>query len=146
MKDEIVVEQHVHATPDRVYRYLTESALWARWQGADATIEATPGGLFRMAMSNGLTARGQFVELEQNRRVVFTWGWVDHPGVPPGSTTVEIELLPVPNGTLLRLTHRGLTQDEIPSHLMGWEHYLPRLATAARGGDPGPDQGPTPKS
>ena len=95
MSDEIVVERHVHAPPHEVYRYLTESAYWARWQGVDATIEATPGGVFRMAMGSGLTARGQFVEFEPDRRVVFTWGWVDHPGVPPGSTSVEIELVPV---------------------------------------------------
>jgi hypothetical protein len=24
-------------------------------------------------------------------------------------------------------------------HLIGWEHYLPRLAVAVAGGDPGPD-------
>jgi hypothetical protein len=27
-------------------------------------------------------------------------------------------------------------------HEVGWRHYLPRLATAAEGRDPGPDPGP----
>ncbi|MDX1748451.1 MAG: SRPBCC domain-containing protein, partial [Halobacteriales archaeon] len=92
MTEPIVVTQHIAAPPEVVYSYLTESAKWARWQGRDAEIEAHPGGIFVLTMPNGAISRGQFVELEPDRRVVFTWGWVDHPGVPPGSSTVEIEI------------------------------------------------------
>ncbi len=91
-------------------------------------------------MPIGATARGEFVELVPDRRVVFTWGWVDHPGVPPGSSTVTIELIPDDGGTLVRLTHDGLPDEEVPLHVAGWEHYLPRLAMLAEGGDPGPDR------
>jgi uncharacterized protein YndB with AHSA1/START domain len=34
------------------------------------------------------------VEVVENQRVVFTWGWERGPAVPPGSTTVAIELVP----------------------------------------------------
>ena len=141
-RETIDVERSINAPPEKVYRSLTESELWARWQGVSATIDAAPGGLFRMNMPNGLTARGQFVELTPNRRVVFTWGWVDHPGVPPGSSTVEIDLVPEGDGTLVRLTHHGLPPDEIPIHVLGWNHYVPRLAAVSEGADPGPDPGP----
>jgi uncharacterized protein YndB with AHSA1/START domain len=93
-------------------------------------------------MGNGMNARGQFVELVPDKRVVFTWGWVDRPGIPPGSTTVEIDLNEIPEGTLLVLTHRDVPIDEAILHETGWTHYLPRLATVAGGGDPGPDTGP----
>ena len=142
MSGPIVVERHIAAPPERVYGHLTESALWARWQGVDASIEAVPGGLFRLSMPNGMTARGQFVALVENRRVVFSWGWIDHPGIPPGSTTVEVDLMAEGDGTRVRLTHRGLPPDEVAIHRLGWDHYLPRLAVAAEGGDPGPDVGP----
>lgn len=138
----IVVERRVSAPPSAVYAYLTDSDRWAAWQGEEATVEARPGGIFRMRMAGGQTSRGQFVELEPDRRVVFTWGWVDHPGIPPGSTTVEIELIPDGNGTLIRLTHRDLPTDQVDLHRAGWEHYLPRLGTAVEGADPGPDPGP----
>jgi uncharacterized protein YndB with AHSA1/START domain len=138
----LVVERRVAAPPAAVYAYLTDSRRWAQWQGEQATIDARSGGLFRMRMADGKTARGQFVELVPNRKVAFTWGWIDHPGVPPGSTTVEIECVPDGDGTLIRLTHRDLPPEEIDLHRIGWHHYVPRLATLATGGDPGPDPGP----
>lgn len=139
---EVIVEQRIAAPPATVYRYLTQAEYWKRWQGADATLDAMPGGIFSMVMGNGMSTRGQFVELIPDTRVVFTWGWIDRPGIPPGSTTVEIDLKAMGNDTLLILTHRGLSQDEAPMHQMGWKHYLPRLAMVAAGGDPGPDPGP----
>jgi uncharacterized protein YndB with AHSA1/START domain len=139
MSQPIVVERLISAPPRVVYAYLTDAEKWARWQGERATIRPERGGLFALSMANGTTARGEFVEIEQDRRVVFTWGWVDHPGVPPGSTTVEIELFEEGGGTRLRLTHTGLPPDEVPIHTVGWEHYSRRLVIAAEGGDPGPD-------
>jgi uncharacterized protein YndB with AHSA1/START domain len=95
-----------------------------------------------MRMPDGATARGQFVELVTERRVVFTWGWVDHPGVPPGSTTVEIDIAIDGDGSLVTLTHRGLPPDEVATHTTGWNHYIPRLATVAEGGEVEPDRRP----
>lgn len=140
MSEPIVVERSIDASPAAVYAYLTESDKWARWQGVGATIHPQPGGVFALAMPNGTRARGEFVELVPDRRVVFTWGWIDHPVVPPGSTTVEIELTPEGTGTRLRLTHRGLPHDETALHALGWNRYLPRLAAVAEGKDPGPDR------
>jgi uncharacterized protein YndB with AHSA1/START domain len=138
---DIIVEQRIAASPSVVYQYLTDSEKWALWQGASASINGTPGGLFTVKMPNGTRSRGQFVELDPDRHVVFTWGWIDHPGVPPGSTEVEITLREEGGDTLLTLTHRSLPTDEIPLHTSGWNHYLPRLALVAEGGDPGPDTG-----
>jgi uncharacterized protein YndB with AHSA1/START domain len=106
---------------------------------ASAQIEAIPGGLLRLAMADGSMAEGRFVELVPDERVVFTWGWQGSATVPPGSTTVEIELSPDGDGTLVRLTHRGLPPEDRVIHEIGWVHYLSRLAVAAGGGDPGPD-------
>lgn len=139
MPEPIVVRRRIAAPPSIVYGYLTDSELWARWQGVGAMIEATPGGIFGISMPNGQRARGQFVELEPHRKVVFSWGWVDHPGVPPGSSTVEIELVADEGGTMVTLTHTGLPPEEIDAHRLGWDHYIPRLASVAEGGDPGPD-------
>ena len=60
--------------------------------------------------------------------------------VPPGSSTIEIELVPDGDGTKLLFAHRGLPSAEAAeSHAHGWDHYLARLATVAGGGDAGRD-------
>jgi uncharacterized protein YndB with AHSA1/START domain len=106
--------------------------------------DPNPGGGYRIEIIPGHVAKGEFVELEPNHRIVYTWGWepgTDGPhAVPPGSSTVEIELEPAGGGTQLRFTHRGLPgREQLESHAVGWEHYLGRLAVVAAGGDPGPD-------
>lgn len=146
MSEPIVVVQRIAAPPAVVYEYLTDAEKWGRWQGTGASLEARPGGDVVLAMPNGETARGRFMGLVPGRRVSFTWGWNGHPAVPPGSTAVEIDLVPDGDGTLVRLTHSGLPADEVPLHRAGWEHYLPRLALAAAGEDPGTDPGPRTRS
>lgn len=142
MHDPLIIERQTTAAPDAVYEYLVSSPSWVRWQGAQAELDPRPGGLFSMSMADGRTARGQYVELDPFTRVAFTWGWMDMPGLPPGSTTVTVDLIPNDEGTLIRLTHEGLTPDDAAMHGVGWNHYLPRLVTAAEGGDPGEDPGP----
>jgi uncharacterized protein YndB with AHSA1/START domain len=138
----IKVERRIEARPEVVYAYLTESTRWARWQGTSAEIEAVPGGAFRMTMVNGLVAEGTFVELVPNRRVRFTWGWQGSATLPPGSSTIIIDLVEDADGTIVTLTHDGLPAGERTVHEAGWRHYLPRLVVAAEGHDPGPDPGP----
>jgi uncharacterized protein YndB with AHSA1/START domain len=57
----------------------------------------------------------------------------------PGSTTIEVDLVPDGEATVVQFTHRGLPPGPAEIHAEGWGHFLPRLATAAAGGDPGPD-------
>ena len=62
--------------------------------------------------------------------------------MPPGSSTVEIELTPTATGTTLRLVHRGLPDEgSAVSHDQEWEHYIGRLAVVADGGDWGQTPG-----
>ena len=105
------------------------------------TIVEEPGGIYRCEVIPGHIARGEFVELDAPRRLVFTWGWDGESNVPPGSSTIEVELTPEGDGTSLRFVHKDLPNAEaIASHAHGWDHYLPRLETAAGGGNPGEDQ------
>ncbi len=128
---EIVVEQRIEAPVPSVYRYLTTSEAWMSTQAQSAELDATPGGLFSLVMPDGMNARGQFTELVADERLEFTWGWVDRPGIPPGSTVVSIVLTAEDDGTLLTLTHRNLPDDEATVHLEGWRHMVPLLAGGA---------------
>ena len=144
MTKPIVVEHSSTASAETIYEHLISSKRWVLWQGVSATLQPRPGGLFRMETPDGRTARGQFIDVVPNQRVVFSWGWTDMPGLPPGSSTVEIDLIPTGQGTLIRLCHRGLAPDEATAHEVGWRHYLRRLSEASLGIDPGPDTGPDP--
>lgn len=136
---DLVVERRVSVPPEEVFTYFTDPARWLAWQGTEAEIELAPGGIWRVNVTGDGFASGRVVEVVENRRVVFTWGWEQGPPVPPGSTTVAIELLPDGDGTLIRLTHSDLPPDQVEIHRSGWEHYLPRLAAVAQGQDPGPN-------
>ena len=74
--------------------------------GVAAELDPRPGGIFRLDPngSGSDAISGTFVEVTPPTRIVFTWGYAS-PGhrLPPGSTTVEIDLIPqAGGGTLLR--------------------------------------------
>jgi uncharacterized protein YndB with AHSA1/START domain len=140
----ITVEREIAigASPETVWQFLVDPDKATRWMGTDATFDLRPGGLYRVAVIPGNVASGEFVEIDEPRRLVFTWGWEDGASstVTPGSTTVEFELIADGDGTIVRFSHRGLpTTEAAESHGHGWAHYLARLATAGAGGDPGVD-------
>ena len=130
----------IDASPETVWEFLVDPEKLMRWKGINADLDPQPGGIFRCEVIPGHIARGEYVELDKPNRLVFTWGWDGNEGVPPGSSTIEIELTTDGEGTSLRFVHKDLPNAEaIASHAHGWDHYLPRLETAAGGGDPGED-------
>jgi uncharacterized protein YndB with AHSA1/START domain len=130
----------IDASPETVWDFLVEPEKLMRWKGINADLEPRPGGIFRCEVIPGHTARGEYVEVDKPNRLVFTWGWDGNDGVPPGSTTIEIDLTSEGSGTSLRFVHHLPTAEAVESHRHGWEHYLPRLQSAAAGGDPGEDE------
>ena len=140
----VVRELVIDASPETVWEFLVDPEKAVRWMGTAASLDPRPGGEYRVEVIPGHTAVGEFVELDPPNRLVYTWGW--EPGedgaasVPPGGSTVEVELVRSGGGTALRFTHRDLpSAATAESHGHGWDHYLARLAIAGAGGDPGPD-------
>ena len=124
----------IDAPPETVFRLLTDRVQYVRWKGRLAELEPRPGGAFRVEFASAKDiVAGKYVEVIRDRRVVFTWGWEGNETVPPGSSTVEIDLQPMGSGTRLRLVHRGLPQEAIASHTEGWDYFLPRLTDVAEG-------------
>jgi len=129
----------VAAPPEAVFEFFTDPNKIVRWKGQEAEAVPAVGGIYRVNIDGHVT-RGEFVELDPPRRVAFTWGWEEGGPVPPGSSTVVVDLVPDGDGTLVRLTHRGLPREMREVHGHGWDRFLPRLAVAAGGGDPGPER------
>jgi uncharacterized protein YndB with AHSA1/START domain len=132
----------IAASPETVWEFLVDPEKATRWMGMNASLDPQPGGEYRVQVISGNLALGEFVEVDPPRRLVWTWGWDNESAssVAPGSSTIEVELEPTDDGTLLRFTHSGFAGvEETRKHAHGWDHYLPRLETAASGDDPGRD-------
>jgi uncharacterized protein YndB with AHSA1/START domain len=136
----------IDAEPETVFAFFTDPEKMVRWLGVSATLDPRPGGLFRVNPAPESTVEGTYVEVAPYTRVVFTWGYPRLPGfdqtpLPPGGSTVEVELLPEAGATRVRLTHLGPDALAV-FHRQGWANYLDRLAEAAAGRNPGRDRFP----
>ena len=147
-------EVRVAADPEVVFGYFTDPARMIQWMGTAATLDPRPGGVFRLVFHptpevNALFGAeadadnvviGEFVEVEPCERIAFTWGYErEHFAMPPQASAVEVTLTPEGDETVVRLVHRRLPEETAAFHSAGWDVYLPRLAVAAAGGDPGRD-------
>lgn len=134
-------EVRIRARPETIFPFFTDPELMVRWMGTTVEVDPQPGGIYRVDVDGSHVARGEFVEVSAPERVIFSWGWesADSP-VRPGSSTVEVTLVPDGEDTIVRLVHSDLpSRESADAHTTGWEHYLPRLELAAAGQDPGPD-------
>jgi uncharacterized protein YndB with AHSA1/START domain len=136
-------EIRIAARPETVFDFFVDPEKMVRWKGRRAELEPRPGGVYRVEISDQAIARGEYVEIDPPKRVVFTWGWegqeTGEHAVPPGSSRVEVELTPDGEGTLVRLRHLDLPKQAREIHGQGWDLYLGRLAEAAEGRDAGQD-------
>ena len=133
-------EVRIDAPADVIFKFFVDPTHMVRWMGVDADLDARPGGVFRVNVTGQDVARGEYVEVSPNERVVFTWGWEGEGNpVRPGASTVEVTLVPDGSATLVRLRHLGLPGGPADQHADGWDHYLSRLVVAAAAGDAGAD-------
>ncbi len=135
---ELVIERRIAAPPSLVFEFLTDSTKLLAWLGVSGEVEPHPGGRFHVDITGGDVVDGRFLDIEPPHRVVFSWGWIDNSEVPPGSSTVTIELTGGPDHTDLTLTHAGLPLPVAAGHRAGWRYFLERLTVTVRGGAPGP--------
>ncbi len=126
------------APPEKVYRAFLDADALSRWlppYGFLCSVEhvdARVGGTFRMAFRNYTTGHahsfgGEFLELEPNRKLVYTDRF-DDPNLP-GEIKVTVELTEVFCGTDLRIEQAGIP-DLIPEAgcYLGWQESLLQLA------------------
>src|SRR3954471_8803122 len=132
-------EVRIDASPEVVFAYFTDPDRMARWMGVEHKLDPVPGGVFHVDVNGRDVAIGEYVEVDPPRRAVFTWGWQGRADLPPGSTTVEVDLVSDGAGTVVHFAHHGLPGGPSDPHVAGWTHYLGRLEVAGCGRDPGRD-------
>ncbi len=131
---DLVLEREVlvRASAATVFRYFTDPARTSAWFGTGSSIDARPGGAVIAQFAEGAGAEREVLEVEPDRRIVFTWGFAgDDSPLPPGASTIHVELEPVQDGTRVRLHHHLPTEEMIQAYRSGWRHHLSHLATKA---------------
>lgn len=117
-------EISICARRETVFAYFTDSDRFARWWGEGSRIDPRPGGEVFIHYPNGVTAKGEIVEIEPPRRIVFTYVTG---GVP---SLVTIHLEESERGTLLKL-HHAFSSAKIRDHFVqGWRYQLALFSKA----------------
>ena len=122
----------VRATPELVFRFVTDSDRFETWWGAGSSILPRKKGAVHIRFSNGVTVSGEIFELAAGRRIGFSYGYdaPDKP-IPPGGSRVRLQFEPHPEGTLVTLHHDFLDAETCDKHVAGWRYQLATLATLA---------------
>jgi uncharacterized protein YndB with AHSA1/START domain len=100
--DAVSCQVVVAARPEAVFDWFVLPGLLVRWIGSSAQLEPRPGGRFQL--TGGQWCSGRYLEVVPGRRVVVSWGWESGAiPVPPGSSTVAVDLLEHPRAPGSRL-------------------------------------------
>jgi uncharacterized protein YndB with AHSA1/START domain len=98
MADEVTRELEMPASPEVVWRWLTEPALLGAWLGVEAEIDVKPGGDLRVREGSDRERIGWVEEAEEAQRLIFWWQQAGE-----DATRVELNLEETEQGTLVRV-------------------------------------------
>ena len=132
---ELQLERYFDAPVERVWQAWTAQPGMMRWIGPEGTdvyeVEADVqvGGRYslRMRTPNGEDhcLIGEYREIVQAEKLVFTWAWHT---MPERESMVTVEFAADGAGTLLRLTHqRFVDRETTAAHAAGWEGSMKTL-------------------
>ncbi len=132
----VTIEKTVRiaAAPTTVWSFWTEPAHMAEWWGVATDVVLEPGRELRVAMEQGHVMLGANIAVDPPTRLEFTFGWENFgPEEPlaPGTTRVEVTLVPDGDGTIVTLRHFDMPTTHAADHSKGWDYYvLERLPAA----------------
>ena len=140
---DLTLVRRIAARPSIVFDALTTPEGISCWWGPDggpvliAETDLRVGGRFRVRFrtleGSEHETQGEYLEIRKPRRLIMSWRWRDG-DVDPGESRVVIDLMEIPGGTELTVTHTGLFSEETArSHENGWNGALDQLAEHAEG-------------
>ncbi len=131
----ITITRTVAATPDRVFDAWTDVAQLARWwwpqlAGTTYDVDARAGGRYRIhSPAIGITAWGEYTDVDRPRRLAFTWNWEGEGETDVGSVVddVVVTFEPAGEATLVTVEHTSLVHVEDGGAEQGWNDVMDRL-------------------
>jgi uncharacterized protein YndB with AHSA1/START domain len=106
---------------------------WAHWGDVAVAADVRVGGAYRIeAPGHGVSVAGEYLVVEPERRLAFTWTWTDDEG-ESRDEAVEVRFTAADAGTVVSVRHTGPWEDEaaVDAYRQGWEFVLAQLASSA---------------
>ena len=141
--NEIKKTVEIYASPEVVFRAISDPNELTNWFPDAAILEPKIGGTFKFSFYKDSNRRrqkcdsdaspeGKVIEFIPNKKLAYSWKHKSVPNFP--DTVVTWELEPIgKNRTRLTLTHSGFTGKEteqgIDEHIMGWSYFLNELVS-----------------
>lgn len=139
VRPSLTLKRRLKAAPAKVYRAWTDPAQIVAWFGPGnceylaSDIDLRIGGRFRIAFRTDIDGKpqethevgGTYREIEENRKLVFSWNWS---ATPERVSQVTVTLKPDGEHTILTLDHEQLFDEESKTrHTRGWTASLDKL-------------------
>jgi uncharacterized protein YndB with AHSA1/START domain len=105
------------APPDEVYRAYMMPARHAEFTGGAAEIDGRVGG--HMTAWNGYIS-GEFLQLEEGRRIVQSWRTTEWPA-GYGDSKLELTFTPTEHGTRITMVHSNVPAQQAHRYEDGWK-------------------------
>jgi glutathione S-transferase len=131
----VEVSEFIRGRREDVFAAWVVSEIAAQWHCPEGmkvvsfTSSVKVGGEFHFVMkgeSGTFTTWGEYKEVIQNRKLVFTWGPAEQEKL---DSVVTVEFFDQDGGTLVTLIHEKLPQGLVPGHVEGWKSTLRNLKT-----------------
>lgn len=122
---DILLENTIKVSPDKVYTALTEQSGLASWWTKDTRAQAVVGSTAEFGFGGGaVTFKFKVEALDAGKKVI----WTPIEGGPPdwAGTRITWDLTPVEGGTKVLMGHRGysMTEGSFASVNYNWAGYL----------------------
>jgi uncharacterized protein YndB with AHSA1/START domain len=129
----------IDATPEVVFKAITETNELTKWFPDHVILEPNVGGKVRFSfykeqnkMDRDYIVEGSIIEFIPNKKISYTWQYKDIPEFPETIVSWKLEELER-NKTRVELVHSGFTgkeQEKVSSkgHDEGWTHFMNELS------------------
>lgn len=135
-KPSLTLVRRLKASPAKVFAAWTTPEMMVRWFGPhtcdirSAEADVRVGGSYRVVMvekdgSDVHDVSGTYLEVEQDRKLVFTWAWIT---MPERASLVSVTIRPIEEGAELTLFHSQFADEAArDGHNHGWSESLEKL-------------------
>ncbi|MGA9840135.1 MAG: SRPBCC domain-containing protein [Thermoplasmata archaeon] len=133
----VELQVFVHASPKKVFRWISEPRRLTRWWVDAATLSPRKGGRYAFTWDGGPTHTGKVLEFVRGKRVTLTWQW---PGTEDRLVTrLRLSVVGKKGGTVLKFTHSGFPKQErwvdlYAGAVLGWRYFTLNLKSVLETG------------
>jgi len=132
------LRRRYRAPASLVFQALTDPGMLPEWFGPSThevlyvQVDLRVGGRYKITMrkkpdGDPFHVSGEYIEVQPDRRLVYTWAWSNH-AMGPNESRVTMDLSELGEETELVLTHELFaTAQERDGHNQGWSASFDRL-------------------